>query len=274
MIVQNEFFEIIKNRFDYFEKNTNCKIWCYGWSGSRAIGLENKKSDYDIIGIYSDNKENDKDKIIGAIYENCLCIEYKLYNLKYIVDNLIKWNRVKKIYPTIIYLHDSSMVHEDLYRNLIRLSLEHPIFIEDAFLQVFKNEIELGLCTNDCLDYYYSRAYMNYNNFEINEKINIRKYLYTLYEIMAIMWIIENEKLPPTFIELCNRFIADINLKNKITNLFELNAKGTAKENLYTYRVDDIDKYIKNNLINLGEKIYRYSQNNLDKKIIERRCII
>lgn len=257
----------VKMYFCKLENECGFKFLSYGWDGSRTIGLNNKFSDYDIVGIviYGNKKTEKPDVVVGSIEFNNFLIEYKLYNFEKIKIELKKWQDVNRIYPNIKNNYDNFLVRNDVFRNQLRISLANKIYVNQEAFNENIFFVNLGSSIIDYIDYNYTRAYMNFNKFLQGEFVLVRKYLYTLYELMVIIWLIKKETLPPDFRKLLDAFILEENYRSKFLRLFDMNAEVLNKETLYIKKDENINSFILEKLIRLENDIKAYSIRNKNK---------
>lgn len=256
--------ELARKELHRIENEHKCEIVLAGFIGSCINGLGNEKSDFDIRAI-SLGGDSIEDSFFVSYNYGSICLETKIYPFDRIYRDLKEWKSVKKEYPTILSNMQHPFVHDDISRNIVRLSLISPIFQSSSFIHNHVVFINDSLSVIEALDYEYSRAYMNFHKFLCNEKVNVRKYLYTLLEIFSLHWILENISFPGDFISLLSYINPSDYLSGIINDLLETNLTE-CKENLFIEKQNCINKYIENELKILNKKIINFADENFNLK--------
>lgn len=151
------------------------------------------------------------------------------------------------------------------------LILNDTIWLADQYSLSRLNSIYEAFKTIDILDAFFVRAYGNYHHFmEGNQKVLVRKYLYTLYQLGAIRWIIEKRVKPPmNFERLLEGMGLEEELFTHIMKMKKSNHDSTIYKGHYLERADElINQYIKETLEYAEIVIREYDRNETFIKIV------
>lgn len=211
MIDKNFFAVCIYYIKKYFSNYPELSVEIISLGGSRAIGLENQMSDYDFYMVYEGSSLYDKKKMTVWIetlpldIRCCSCQTIKAHNVNYHPEFIQ--------YPSILYRTQKQMNEnkinknidrEDFYRGLVYQTLlndmvwtQHP---KEAYFDCMDHILDIRAVA----DYYFTRAWGNYIYcIKDHTQISIRKYLYTIYEILYCQWLLTKKIYPPfNFLEL------------------------------------------------------------------------
>lgn len=261
MLIDFSVHELAIQELQRIEEEYDCQIVLAGFIGSRVNGLGNESSDYDIRAIaLSEQKQEEKNFFVSKVYDT-VCLETKIYWFDKIYEDSLEWDRLDKIYPTITGDLEHRLVHDDDMRSMIRLTRVEPILHATSFLEKYQLLADKSLKIVDALDYEYSRAYMNYKKALSGENVNIRKYLYTLYEIFSIRWILQNKTYPKDFYTELSEMNMSQDVFDIIQMLLEIN-KTVLKENAFIEKQELLNAFIKQELLELEKEISDFSIQN------------
>lgn len=250
----------------------NCKIVAAGFIGSRMIGIYNETSDYDIRAIA--DVEMPTGGPIAKSYEYASYkIDIKVYPFSQIVSEINEWRLVDKYYPSLHSIPENPLVHSDVVRSQFRQVLQNPIYVDNSFFKKNKEAIREGLLVCDQLDYDYIRAYSNYYNFLQKGSVNLRKYLYTLYEILSIKWVLEKNTFCPDFLAGQEVYPFPAEIAEIVTKLMELNRRGLTKEKSFVEKNAQLNEYIGGTLNYLKERIGISCEECKCKNYLRIQCI-
>lgn len=236
-------------------------------AGSKTQGIFSKGSDNDFLIFVKKTEGNVEQEIEGKIVEttyiNGALVEL---DLAYIYWDIVleKVLERKKMtfpgYPTNFYRTEEEKL-EFLPQNLpiMRKRREYAFimfhlllmgdslwmsdtYTEHNYMDLWKLER-----TIDALDTFFVRAYGNYIHFmKDQDQVPLRKYLYTLSQIWAIEWLLNNRTKPPMmFADLMAGMKIDGSLQRSINELIALNREETLhKTKAYTESRPELIKYI------------------------------
>ncbi|MEE0686830.1 MAG: nucleotidyltransferase domain-containing protein [Lachnospiraceae bacterium] len=242
-------YEIVNQVVPLLEKEINRNCLFGAVVGSTASGLANTGSDIDFVMVTEGdafNKVITKDYVVEDKE-----IGFMILALDDLLDACEKYLSVEHKYPICMYRTKEEeeimaklkpQERSDYIREMaIVLFFQSPKVIEykQGILDAYKDKLVKGVRFIDIWNYQFVRIYGNFNN-EIKEKkeVLIRKYLYTVYEIMLGEYLLKNE-----------------NMKRLPTvNFYEW------VNNIYDWSEDERVKNIVNKLYNM------HKQQNLDKK--------
>ncbi len=259
------------------------------------MNLDNSTSDLDFYLIYESHKNNNKSQIKKNEKINWLFspnvdimsrsinynkrdklnvkIDFACYEICRVLDEVKKYGVYNKNFPTYNYRNGIS---NDDGQFLIFRILSSDYLWDNNYIQSNYEKLHNTFIRINILDYYFTRAKGNYDNYLAQRKVKVRKYLYTLHEIYCMKWILKYNTMPPmNFQDLHHEFI-DYNICEEIYKLFQINKGnmldhkksilGMEKESLNIEKDDKLNKYIENeiNKINVEiRKIYTNSKLNV-----------
>lgn len=258
----------LKNSIDEAEKQIGCKIVFGAVGGSYSLGLQNRSSDIDFYLIV------DNDKLFGVLHQkmnivvqgeektiDMMCVSYQE-----ILREIEIYKNIPKQYPTVMH-----RTEEEKRKHISKGDTERPDFIRSVLFRVLLSdeiinrewtenryrEFKDGLRIVDIIDYQYTRIYGNYNEKIRNmDLVPIRKYLYVIHQICTCRCLMYCTQKPPmNFIEIVNRAVSDILLKDKIFSLYEKNRNSVRDKSI---ELADKDEAINHFILQSVEKIRIY----------------
>lgn len=245
------------------EKKYQCHVILAGFVGSQVIGLHNANSDYDVraVAIFTSYIP---DKIFDSFLLKNTRIEIMTFPFERVISEIEEWSQLKKVYPTILSDCISPLVHQDVFRAQFRLAVRCLFSSDTVFLSTHIKNVQKGLAVRDQLDYDYSRAYINLKEFLSADIVNVRKYLYTINEILSIRWGLWKQTFPPDFLTLLQSFSVPDELNSTLNWMIERNNKEQDKAKLYIPRIDRLNFWLQQELIFLENNIRIFSERNGD----------
>ena len=111
-----------------------------------------------------------------------------------------------------------------------------------------------GVCNVEktiyALDYYYTRAFGNFNNYiKENDYVNLRRYLNCVWQILSIEWIRVKGYRPPNSLKKLMNIIEEDKIRRMIINLYKTNCNSFIdKRKLYVIPDNIINEYIEKKL--------------------------
>lgn len=275
-----------------FESEFNIKLITGQVSGGRRMGLSGVRSDNDFDLFFETNSLSQdeepprKIKRILNINQNEIEVEFNFVIFSTLLEAAKeKFNSDTKNYPTVFYRSDEEKALYD--KNTIKhrgerseyLYTKFHYFIFNNHYIVFNKEYiniisEMSKYEKlvDALDYYYVRAYGNYNNYLTqDEKILVRRYLNCIWQVMSCKWLLEKKSIPPLdFLELKKAIITDSTLDEQINLLFRVNKETDAdKSEIFTKPNSVINAYIYNELLYQKKAIELTDTTILMSKVID-----
>lgn len=243
------------------EREFACSIILSGFVGSRIIGLHNSKSDYDIRAVALFENEPNKYLFISTTIGN-VKMEAKIFSFQKVAADIKKWNDIERKYPTIFMKNSHYLIHNDEVRSQIRLASQSRITYDRDFILKNHSIVCNGMIICDDLDYYYSRAFCNQKNFLARKQVNLRKYLYTVNEILSIKWIIQERTFAPNFVVLLEKIPIPSNITEFIKTFLFLNYNCEEKMEKYVENSNELSEYIIENLRTEKKEIASFSRKN------------
>lgn len=254
----NEYVQIQKTLLK-FEKEYQLEVLIAALGGSLSIGTHNSLSDCDIYVIYHHPENKILPRKLHCYTANMHEIHIISCSEQEIVEALQKYTAVSHSYPSYLNRtedevrlnHQLSMYErEDYPRTLVFYTLmadviwtfQTPI---DEIYQKFK----CGLTVSDVLDFYYTKAYGNYEHFLISEDIVLaRKYITTIQEILYCRWLYEKKTIPPMDVCALMSVYKDTlphKINKEIEAIFQIN-KSTKKDKFKKFvpASDSLNQYI------------------------------
>ena len=189
------------------EKEHGVRVLLAVPTGSRAWGLESANSDWDVSYLYVNKPEwyeqsNDSPHVIERVFNDD--VDSYGWELKDALSYLEEGN------PTILEWIDSPsayIVNPPFYKRLREIS------------KAFFNP-------NDAFRYY-NQVYNKLNERFIEEKGNLKEFLYYLRGVLACRWVENKSSLPPMhFIRLLEGTVDDEEIRSKVINLIKIKKSG------------------------------------------------
>lgn len=283
-MLNNEEKAVIESTLDEIQKKYKVTVLFGSIIGSRSMNLNNNTSDLDFYLIFENSRHNNnhnrnqkqKDITINWLFPPDIEIisKYIQYNRKdklktkidfvcfeiyRVLDSVNDYISNNTKFPT--YYYKKGISNDDgqflIYRILSSDYLWDRKYIKKNYEKLKKTFVKINI-----LDYYFTRARGNLDNYLQDERVRVRKYLYTLHEIYCIKWILTYNSIPPLdFYELYKEFANNV-ISRKIEFLLEIN-KGNynsqyssiSKENLIIEQDTHLYNYIENELNMISEQI-------------------
>lgn len=274
----SEIYNALEKDVEQFEEETGAKALCGQIGGGRSMGLSNKASDNDFDIYYVGGRDIPfKRKIVSSICGCDVEIEYnycKMDELLNAANDQIA--RTYNGYPTCFYRNEED--NEKYSPKNIKLRWErddyyftkfHWIMMSDdvwvrkdwvsEYYKLYQKEKKI-----DAVDYYYIRAYGNWNNYiKDHEQINHRRYLNSIWQMMSCEWIVKYSSRPIVNFEKLVHIMAQEKELKEITlrylDSYRIQNEDKSKVSCDTNRV--IDLYIEKSLNKLKNKIETMDEN-------------
>ncbi len=170
----------VRERLDAIERDKDVRILFACEAGSRAWGFESPDSDYDVRFIYvhpkmwyySINVENRRDVIECKIVDD---YDVNGWDLRKALKLLRKSN------PSLLEWINSPII----YRNIDGIKGELASLADTCFHM------------SSVAYHYHGMAYRNYREYLKGGEVWVKKYLYVIRPILAIMWLKAHDTIPP-----------------------------------------------------------------------------
>lgn len=214
--------EAIPPQLHSIENEHGIKILLAVEAGSRAQGLEAPGSDWDVRYIYIHkpewySKPEDHRHVIEHVYYNE--IDTYGWELKDALLHLQKGN------PTILEWINSPKVY----------------YADESFVAQLKAIGQSYFSTMKAIAHC-NQIYTKLNERFVNEKGNLKVFLYYLHGVLACRWVEDNGTLPPwSFSELLTATVEDDTIRTQVNKLIDIKKSGTDTDtvaidaNLLTY---------------------------------------
>lgn len=273
-----------------FEAQYNIKLVTGQVSGGRRMGVSGVRSDNDFDLFFESKSLSEKSdppkKITRTITidQNEIEVEFNFIRFSKLIDSAKeKLGLDVNKYPTVFYrsneekaLYTKDNIKHRRDRDEYYYTKFHYFIFNDHYLLFHKEYSDIigKMCEYeklvDALDYYYVRAYGNYNDYLVqDDQILVRRYLNCIWQIMSCKWLIEKRTIPPlNFLELKQNIITDRLLEKQINILFKINKETDAdKAEIFTEPNSIINDYIAKELLYLKKAIEPINQHTLMSEI-------
>lgn len=276
MTLCDDVYNEIEESLKLLEKELGISIWIASLGGSYSIGTNNKSSDFDIYVIYDSNyiKLPRSMKCVSTQSRDIHIVSCSVDEIMIAINN----NDRNKKYPTYLnrtkeemdFNQSLNMYQRKEYPNsLIYYTIMADVIwnISMSYEECF-DKFKEGLLISDVLDFYYTKAYGNYEHFILNQQnVNIRKYITTIQEVLYCKWICDNQTFPPMDVkDLFDKYEESFTkeLTQEIIGVYEANLKTTqdklraivlASEVLNNFIFSQLDA-MKNDVISLRNKYF------------------
>lgn len=224
---------LICSKLNEIEEKYNVKILHAIESGSRAWGFASPDSDYDVRFIYVHKQEfylqlqAKPDYIDWELNET---LDINGWDLSKALQHFHKSN------ATMFEWSNSPIVY----------------YTTPEWKQIQEDVIKYFSCKS-AMYHYYGTAKKNYEEYLTEDMVKYKKYFYVLRPILACKWIEKKQCPPPVlFHELVDE-VLEADMKETIQNLVEIKTKMVESEK--GKRIDKINDYIKENLINIKSMV-------------------
>lgn len=267
MIYGTHFHEVeLLEAISVFEQNNNVKVIAASIGGSVSIGLSNNTSDYDVYFLYENGNAPLFQKLRLEKYSKSIdCWSDCFSNC---ISECKTFFYSHKDFPTILTRGLNEKADDVKFGLLCSIFLTDSFFLCDLFFEEKYESVKSLFYIREICDYWYSRAYGNYYKFIKNhEKVNLRKYLYTVWQCLYMHRCLEEKRAPvQDFLLLLNasKDILDSNIEIIVKNLFELNKNSSvSKEDNFVAISIELDSWIEKNLKVIENKIKQFDDTKL-----------
>lgn len=225
--------ELIALKLREIEEKENVKILHAVESGSRAWGFASPDSDYDVRFIYV------------RPLEQYLRLEDTRDFIDWELDETLDingWDLLKALQ----HFHKSNAtLYEWSNSPVVYLTTPEWKEVQRVALDYFSCKASMY--------HYYGTANKNYHAYLLEDRVKYKKYFYVLRPILACKWI-EKKKCPPPvlFSELVEE-VLEQEMKAVVEKLLEAKMKMVEAEK--GKRIDELNQYISNNLVEYKGKI-------------------
>jgi len=248
--------QVIKNNIENIIYKLDCTPLVCAIGGSNSFGLANKTSDVDIYaivdGINRDEKVFVESICVGGLQADFICVDFSFCKNK--CDENIEKNHV---YPSCMhrgqYEKRIISLQKDIQREEFPREVIGRIFASDVIVETRRGEAERcyhdlcnGLRIADIWESYYNRAYGNYyEHICCRESVLLRKYLYTISELLICRYLMDYEDIVLDFTQLINTYVSKkTRVYDCVMDLFERNKEAQYKSKELVCRNKTIDEWI------------------------------
>ena len=241
-------YDKIIKKLDSIEDKYEVKILFAIESGSRAWGFPSNDSDYDVRFIYAHPTNwylsvfEKRDVITPPID--------KIYDIN-------GWD-IKKTFQ-LLYKSNPSLMEW----------LTSPIIYRanEAAMQPLRSLVKSAFMKESACHHYLSIAKGQIDRFKNSERVNIKKYLYTLRPLLCCQWIITYDTQPPIlFDDIVSEFVTTKSIKKEIDDLLRI--KRSSRESDMIDRSNILEEYFFELLSSLESKISK-NPKKLDVKLFD-----
>lgn len=269
--IQNSF---IKKILPNLKKEYGFEVLFGNVDGSLVRGMSNATSDIDInlFGHFATRHIEDQQiSITSDIRGEIVAFGITMREIDRALDKLTSYNKKKKQYPTNLFRnreekafysqmgfkYDFKRADSERYELFTFLAANYSFKAEgEEFSEYVANNYRLI----DILDAQFIRAYGNYYEWIVNsDKVIVRKYINTLWELMYCKWVEQfNTKPDNNFNNLRRVLLHEQVINNEIDKLLDVHKKSKQIKE-YNYikpnavlndyiekEIESITKYIKN----------------------------
>ena len=202
-------YQLIERNIDIKEDRLNAIALFGAVGGSWSFNLANESSDIDFCLVVE--WKNKKGEMIQTEIIEGELIDFVCVSLSDIMDVWEEYHNHIHNYPTRFYRSKEEMEKmiqqkdseriDFLREILIKIFLtEKVIEFQKGILEANQDNIQKNLCLIDVWDYEFNRAYGNYYEKIYNkEKVPVRKYLYTIHQMVTCYELMRGGKLVMDF---------------------------------------------------------------------------
>jgi predicted nucleotidyltransferase len=229
-----DIIKIILAALNEIENQHDVRILYACESGSRAWGFASTDSDFDVRFIYihrrnwylSINLEHERD-VIELPIENILDING--WDLRKALQLFQKSN------PPLLEWLGSPIVYQEKYTVIEKMRSLAPVCYSPIACQ-----------------YHYSKmAKGNYREYLTGEQVWLKKYLYVLRPVLAVLWLESDMGVVPTeFQKLVDGVVDDVELKEAISDLLKMKVAGAEMD--YGPSIPVINQFLGRELERMG----------------------
>ncbi|TSC87993.1 MAG: nucleotidyltransferase [Microgenomates group bacterium Gr01-1014_16] len=226
---------LILNRLQQIETEENIKILYACESGSRAWGFPSRDSDYDIRFIYV----HPIDWYL-SIFPKSDVIEFPLQDSL----DFSGWDLKKALQ---LFAKSNPPLYEWLGSSTIYLE-------NNQVIQEMRRLSSIFYSKTASLYHYLHMARRNFRQYLQGEQVWVKKYLYVLRPLLAILWLERNLGIAPTdFNILVEKLVTDPTLKDAVNKL--LSSKKSGAELDSGPRINVISQFLEQELNRLEHKV-------------------
>lgn len=282
-------YDGLKETIMEFEMEMEIDALCGQVGGGRAMALSGGKSDNDFDIFYllkKSEKPKRKYKKDVTIQGESVEVEFNFVGFHELREGGRSVFDKKNIaYPSIIYRDDEEKrrympdsilprgERDDYYYSKFHcFVMGDNVWVSNKMKMSEYEELYDLERTIDALDYYYTRAYGNWIYYVSKEqKINLRRYLNCIWQILSCDWILLFRYRPPNdFLKLAEKLIHQDTLKEHICDLYYTNCNSSIdKKDLFCNVDPVIDEYICQSLIRQRALIEEYDPCETIKALID-----
>ncbi len=263
---------------------------CGQIAGGRAMGLSNSKSDND-FDIFYEQAEGFTPPGLKYIQEVTICgkpvvVEFNFINFHKLVNAAkTAFSQEHQGYPTTFY-RSASEVESFLPENILPrwerseylFTKFHTFIMGDNYWYAASSRFDIRPHwkmekTIDALDYYFVRAYGNYQNYlTASAPLHVRRYLNCIWQTLSLEWILTRGTKPPVHIKhLIEELITSSSLKDSIYHFYDLNCNSDIdKKDLFCPSDDTINQYIFRSLCRYKEELHNYNRSETIYDLMQR----
>lgn len=262
--------------------NLNCKLLLGAVGGSYSLNLANRSGDIDCYLIVEGRLQNG---LFQAVNLDGIQIDFMCVDIHELLQECQEFKEQQRQYPTRFYRsHEENAMYrklKDIERPGFKREIPIRIFLAEEILEFEKGSVDAvyskikdSLMLIEICDYHFNRAYGNYyEKIEAEEKVLLRKYLYTISEISICNMILEHSEVIMDYKRMianasciCNdRELSQLCYKLWAENNREITKKSksyvSAEPILNTWIVKNLDyifRKMKAEELSLKEQIYAY----------------
>lgn len=259
MKLDNDKYFEVKEALLNFQKEQKMEILIAALGGSRSIGTHNAFSDFDVYVIYRHQENKIFPRKMHCYTANMYEIHIVSCSEQEIICELQNYTTSTHIYPSYLNRteeemtmnHNLTMYERSEYpRTLVFYTLMADVIwtFQTPLPQIYQ-KFWRGLAILDVLDFYYTKAYGNYEHFLLSqETVLARKYITIVQQVLYCRWMCEKKTIPPMDIrKLREEYKADIPYKigQEIETIYQINKSASEdKFKKYVPVSDYLNQYI------------------------------
>lgn len=194
--------EIILQKLTELEQSEKIKILYACESGSRAWGFASPDSDFDVRFIYTRPADDylsiaDGPDTVGLPVDEVLDIG--------------GWD-IKKVLK--LFLKSNGPLYEWLQSPIVYR--QYP-----AFAAEMRGLMPVYYSLRSAANHYLSMAYNTFRDDLQSDQVKMKRYFYALRPVLACLWIIERQSVPPMVFRHLRVLITDLKVQHSIDELME-----------------------------------------------------
>ncbi|MCS1350209.1 nucleotidyltransferase domain-containing protein [Mechercharimyces sp. CAU 1602] len=242
---------VIKEKLAQIEQEEGVTVLYAVESGSRAWGFASTNSDYDVRFIYvRSSKEYLRLEPPRDVIERPIDDEL----------DIVGWD----LYKTLRLVHKSNPS--------VMEWLDSPhIYVERGLLAVTLREWTQAKYSMKRLTYHYLHmARRHYTEFIAEqERVILKKYLYTLRAVIAMKWIEERGCTPPTpFAKTVAGIDLPLEVEQQLNEWLEIKKRSREKDKVVSSRI--INTYIEGELQRLEERVPQLPDCSIELELLDK----